>query len=108
MVTNLVLRDPSTFYCQSKEAWMQDVFSMDANQDMVNYFSQPKGRIDPQSFPAIYCLNPLSDDGCPVGLCPNPDIAGSLVRIASTFLTGTLSEPLFDLSLNQVTSQHFV
>ena len=30
-----------------------------------------------------YCLNPPGDDDCPFGFCPNPDIAGPLVRIAS-------------------------
>ena len=60
----------------------QDVFSMTVNQDMVNYFSLSEGHIDPRSFAAIYCLNPLKDDNCPVGICPNPDIAGVLVRYA--------------------------
>jgi hypothetical protein len=30
----------------------------------------------------VYCLNPPADI-CPFGFCPNPDIAGPLVRIAS-------------------------
>jgi len=30
----------------------------------------------------VYCLNPPGDDGCPIGICPNPDIAGVLVRTA--------------------------
>jgi hypothetical protein len=63
----------------------EDVFSMVVNLDMVRYFSQPEGKINPQSFPAIYCLNPPMHDDCPVGICPNPDIAGPLVRIASAF-----------------------
>lgn len=76
----------STFYCWAedpREASMhEDVFSMTVNRNMLNYFSQQGGRIDPESFVAIYCLNPLGDDDCPVGLCPNPDIAGLLVRTA--------------------------
>ena len=32
---------------------------------------------------SAYCSNPPEDDGCPYGPCPNPDIAGPLVRIAS-------------------------
>ena len=32
---------------------------------------------------AAYCLNPPGDDSCLYGFCPNPDIAGPLVRIAS-------------------------
>jgi len=63
----------------------EDVFSMTVDWGMVNYFSQPESRIKPDSFLAIYCLNPSKDDGCPVGVCPNPDIAGPLVRIARMF-----------------------
>lgn len=63
----------------------KDVFSMTVNQQMFDYFSQPDGHIDLKSFVGIYCLNPLGDDDCPVGICPNPDIAGLLVRIARTF-----------------------
>jgi len=80
---------PSTLYCWAedpREASMhEDVFSISVNRNMLNYFSQPGGRIDPTSFVAIYCLNPVGDDNCPVGICPNPDIAGVLVRIARTF-----------------------
>ena len=79
----------SAFYCWAedpKEASMhEDVFSMTVNQNMLNYFSQYDGRINPGSFAAIYCLNPLGDDDCPVGVCPNPDIAGVLVRTARMF-----------------------
>ena len=28
------------------------------------------------NFMAAYCLNPASDDSCPFGFCPQPDIAG--------------------------------
>lgn len=28
------------------------------------------------SYMAAYCLNPPSDDGCPFGFCPRPNIAG--------------------------------
>lgn len=63
-----------------------DVFSMTVNWEMVHYFSQPQGRVNLDSFVAIYCANPLKDDDCPVGVCPNPDIAGPLVRIARKFL----------------------
>lgn len=80
---------PSTLYCwdeDPREASMhEDVFSMTVNRNMVNYFSQPGGKINPTSFIAIYCLNPVGDDNCPVGICPNPDIAGVLVRVARAF-----------------------
>jgi len=28
------------------------------------------------SYVAAYCLSPPSDDGCPFGFCPRPNIAG--------------------------------
>jgi len=80
---------PSAFYCWAEDpreaSVHEDVFSMTVNRNMLNYFSQPGGRIDPASFVAIYCLNPVGDDNCPVGICPNPDIAGVLVRLARAF-----------------------
>jgi len=35
------------------------------------------------SYMAVYCLNPASDDSCPFGFCPNPDIAGVWSRWCS-------------------------
>jgi len=94
-------RSASAFYCWAedpREASMhEDVFSMIVDRDMVNHFSRPEGRIDLTSFIAIYCLNPLNDDDCPVGICPNPDIAGPLVRIAREFSFRPPSRLAFDL-----------
>ncbi|KAF9645472.1 hypothetical protein BDM02DRAFT_3271660, partial [Thelephora ganbajun] len=42
---------------------------------------------DFRSYVTAYCLNPPPDDICPFGFCPNPDVAGSLVRIAN-YVTG--------------------
>jgi hypothetical protein len=79
----------TTFYCWahgSKEALMHvDVFSMSVNWRMANYFSKPEAQINPSSFTAIYYLNPLNDDNCPVGICPNPGIVGPLLRVARKF-----------------------
>ena len=84
----------STFYCWAEDpieaSTHEDVFSMTVNWNMVNYFSQPEGRINQTSFNATYCLNPLNNDDCPVGICPNPDIAGPLVRIAREFSSSFL------------------
>ena len=33
-----------------------------------------------------YCLEPPKDDDCPFGFCPNPDVAGPLVRVASEWI----------------------
>ena len=84
----------STYYCwvedPSEASTHENVFSMTVNQDMFNYFSQPGGQINLTSFVDIYCLNPLGNDNCPVGLCPNYDIAGLLVRIACMFFVSFL------------------
>jgi hypothetical protein len=55
------------------------------NLDIVNYFSSKDGQIDPASFIKYYCSNQLEVSGCPAGICPNPDIAGMLLRIARKF-----------------------
>jgi len=41
---------------------------------------------DFKKYVSVYCLNAPSDDLCPFGFCPNPDIAGPLVRMASEFI----------------------
>jgi len=33
----------------------------------------------------LYCARPPDDDDCPIGVCPNPDVAGTLLRIARKF-----------------------
>jgi hypothetical protein len=99
---NLVMTDlesywgPSAFYCRAEdlgEVPAEDVFSMGVDRVMFEYFSRPEGNINRMSFAAIYCLNPPGDDDCPIGLCPNPDIAGPLVRIARTLRLVFFSEP---------------
>lgn len=49
--------------------------------NMVNFLNLTGP--DVKSYLTVYCLNPPADDVCPFGFCPNPDIAGPLVRIAS-------------------------
>ena len=48
---------------------------------VVSFLNLTGSNID--RYLAAYCSNPPEDDGCPYGPCPNPDIAGPLVRIAS-------------------------
>ena len=48
---------------------------------MVSFLNLKGSNID-RYFDA-YCSNPPKDDGCPHSPCPNPDVAGPLVRIAS-------------------------
>ena len=33
----------------------------------------------------LYCAQPPDNDDCPIGVCPNPDVAGTLLRIARKF-----------------------
>ena len=41
--------------------------------DMVSFLNLSTGF---HEYFLAYCLNPASDDGCPYGFCPNPDIGG--------------------------------
>jgi hypothetical protein len=104
--------DSSTFYCWAEDprnaSMHEEVFSMSVNKDMFDYFSQPQGRIKPASFLAIYCLDPLGNDDCPVGLCPNPDIAGRLLRIARTSSLVPPADRRLTLPIYQITSPHSV
>jgi len=65
---------------------------MGVDWDVVDHISRLVGKISPSSFVAIYCLNPLKDVDYPVGICPNPDIAGSLLRIARKFVLSFLQQ----------------
>jgi len=56
-----------------------------AVQYMINNYTEAGGKAERTLFNTIYCTNPPEDDGCPVGICPNPDIAGPLLRIARKF-----------------------
>lgn len=61
------------------------VFSVYVEPYKVSYFSLLGDQTNLASLVKIYCLNPPPNDGCPVDVCPNPDIAGMLVRIARAF-----------------------
>lgn len=49
--------------------------------DMVKFLNLTGPNFKP--YMDAYCLHPPADDDCPFGYCPNPDIAGLLVRLAS-------------------------
>jgi len=53
--------------------------------NMIGNYTQVDGGIDYSLIVSIYCVNPQKDDFCLVGICPNPDIAGPLLRIARKF-----------------------
>ena len=48
---------------------------------MVNFLNLTGPELGP--YFQAYCLNPPGDDNCPFGFCPNGDIAGPFVRLAS-------------------------
>ena len=75
------------FYCwpDTRAVLTHDFCSVTFNSGTVNYCSQMGDDYYSASFETIYCLNPQNDDNCPVGICPNPDIAGKLLRIARKF-----------------------
>ena len=64
---------------------MADNGWLTAAQNALNNYTQAGDKLEYASAVAIYCLNPPEDDGCPLGICPNPDIAGPLLRIARKF-----------------------
>ena len=57
------------------------LFNCTVTDSMVSFLNLTGSNIG--RYFAAYCSNPPEDDGCPYGPCPNPDIAGPLVRIAS-------------------------
>ncbi|KAI0080981.1 hypothetical protein K474DRAFT_1657161 [Panus rudis PR-1116 ss-1] len=50
---------------------------------------------DSKAYFQAYCTNPPLDDSCSFGYCPNPDVAGPLVRIASYITNICLSILIF-------------
>lgn len=47
-----------------------------------------------KEFVNIFCLNPPDGDLCSFGFCPNPDIAGPLVRYSSELVPASESVKL--------------
>ena len=69
------------------DAFKENHCSVTSN--MVNFLNLTE---NPAWYLDAYCLRPPANDDCPFGFCPNPDIAGPLVRVASELtLSATLS-----------------
>ena len=64
--------------------WIFEEYNCSVTDNMVNFLNLTGP--DVKSYLTVYCLNPPADDVCPFGFCPNPDIAGPLVRIASELI----------------------
>ena len=88
---------PPDIGCFDAGFWSPAIFEINncsVTSNMVNFLNLSGSDINIKPFLTVYCLNPPADDVCPFGFCPNPDIAGPLVRFSSEF---TL--PIADLEL---------
>lgn len=77
---------PPDIGCFAEGYWSPENFkayNCSVTNSMVNFLNLSRPEITGQPFLSVYCLNPPADDDCPFGLCPNPDIAGPLVRFSS-------------------------
>lgn len=77
---------PPDISCFAEGFWLPELFeerNCSVTDNMVGFLNLTGP--DVKSYLSVYCLNPPADDVCPFGFCPNPDIAGPLVRIASEF-----------------------
>lgn len=75
---------PPDIDCFAAGYWDPEIFkyyNCSVTDNMINFLNLTG--LDVKSYLTVYCLNPPADDACPFGFCPNPDIAGPLVRIAS-------------------------
>lgn len=78
---------PPDISCFSSEWWSLETFkalNCSVTSNMVGFLNLTGSDVKP--YLSVYCLNPPEDDVCPFGFCPNPDIAGPLVRIASELI----------------------
>lgn len=78
---------PPDISCFSSEWWSPETFkelNCSVTGNMVNFLNLTGP--DVKGYLSVYCQNPPADDVCPFGFCPNPDVAGPLVRIASEFI----------------------
>ena len=63
----------------SDDGWLYSV------RDVAGNYSQEGSDAYWSLIVSLYCVNPPEDDHCLIGICPNPDIAGTLLRIARKF-----------------------
>ncbi|KAF9781525.1 hypothetical protein BJ322DRAFT_1076724 [Thelephora terrestris] len=71
---------PTAYYIEELNCSISD--------DTVNFLNLTGSQMNIlRQFVNVYCLKPPPEDICPFGFCPNPDIAGPLVRF-SNYITG--------------------
>ncbi|CAL1708936.1 unnamed protein product [Somion occarium] len=98
MANNITIWPPDTFCFLARQAFQADEFycsspdNFTVTQNMLNFLNLTS---DAGLYRQAYCVNPASDDSCPFGYCPNGDIAGPLVRIASYITNLCLSILIF-------------
>ena len=78
---------PPDIGCFAEGFWSPAVFEYNncsVSNNMVNFLNLSGPVLATmKQFVTVYCLNPPAEDICPFGFCPNPDIAGPLVRFSS-------------------------
>ncbi|KAF9788064.1 hypothetical protein BJ322DRAFT_1046832 [Thelephora terrestris] len=82
------------FHPDGNGAWNSSAFQdgqCEVTPDMIDFLNLTSIT----SYMNAYCLNPARDDNCPFGFCPNPDIAGPLVRISTYVITLCISLLVF-------------
>ena len=75
---------PPDIECFAQGYWLPEIFEINncsVTDNMLGFLNLTGPSV--KSYLSVYCLNAPADDICPFGFCPNPDIAGPLVRVAS-------------------------
>ncbi|KAK7691908.1 hypothetical protein QCA50_005313 [Cerrena zonata] len=79
---------PDTLCFAARQLYLDEKFNCTASNFTItnNMLMFLNLTSDENLYRQAYCVAPPSDDNCAFGYCPNPDIAGPLVRIA-TYVT---------------------
>ncbi|KAK7683451.1 hypothetical protein QCA50_013283 [Cerrena zonata] len=94
---NITLYPPDTLCFTARQLFSEDEFNCTASnftvtQSMLTFLNLTSNE---KLYRQAYCIAPPSDDTCAFGYCPNADIAGPLVRIASYITNICLSLLIF-------------
>ncbi|CAL1708937.1 unnamed protein product [Somion occarium] len=97
MASDNGLWPPDTRCFVAQQAVEDDLLNCTASnytvtQGMISFLNLTA---DVGPYKQAYCLKAPSDDSCPFGYCPNPDVSGPLVRIASYITNICISVLMF-------------
>ena len=71
---------------------MSDDLWYNVTMQMAQYYLQVTGKdLTTETTNNVYCTNPPKEGPCLNGICPNPDIAGTVLRISRKFSLSFLS-----------------